>query len=267
MSLMDPQTNLKTSEPIQSHPAKKPLLTLIVATLLVASGLMVGYLIGRSASTKSEVVVIPTPTEAVVACTLDAKLCPDGSSVGRVGPNCEFAPCSNITNVPLNITWTSRLIDLYKIGLDLPEGWTIKEVNRRPEPTGPTDPKRGHDCAEYELTDEQKQGVLYIQPLCGYGDGGASEWPDNTVIIKEVNNLRAIIRFFDTNSSSYIYSIGYKPEAANVKGTTAHILSLNFDQSENSLVTFVSVKYVGPKNKETEYLTVTDKIVSSLQRQ
>ncbi len=30
-----------------------------------------------------------------VACTADAKLCPDGSAVGRVGPNCEFAPCPN----------------------------------------------------------------------------------------------------------------------------------------------------------------------------
>ncbi|TNE27547.1 MAG: hypothetical protein EP349_09065 [Alphaproteobacteria bacterium] len=28
-----------------------------------------------------------------VMCTMDAKLCPDGSSVGRTGPNCEFAPC------------------------------------------------------------------------------------------------------------------------------------------------------------------------------
>lgn len=28
-----------------------------------------------------------------VACTLDAKICPDGSAVGRTGPNCEFAPC------------------------------------------------------------------------------------------------------------------------------------------------------------------------------
>ncbi|SRR6266568_9221475 len=26
-------------------------------------------------------------------CAADAKLCPDGSYVGRVGPNCEFAPC------------------------------------------------------------------------------------------------------------------------------------------------------------------------------
>ena len=28
-----------------------------------------------------------------VACTLEAKMCPDGSYVGRQGPNCEFAPC------------------------------------------------------------------------------------------------------------------------------------------------------------------------------
>ena len=27
------------------------------------------------------------------ACTLEAKLCPDGSYVGRQPPNCEFAPC------------------------------------------------------------------------------------------------------------------------------------------------------------------------------
>lgn len=28
-----------------------------------------------------------------VACTMDAKICPDGSAVGRTVPNCEFAPC------------------------------------------------------------------------------------------------------------------------------------------------------------------------------
>ena len=28
-----------------------------------------------------------------VACTMEAKLCPDGSYVGRSGPNCEFAAC------------------------------------------------------------------------------------------------------------------------------------------------------------------------------
>lgn len=28
-----------------------------------------------------------------VACTMEAKECPDGTFVGRVPPTCEFAPC------------------------------------------------------------------------------------------------------------------------------------------------------------------------------
>ena len=37
-------------------------------------------------------------TTEPVACTMEAKLCPDGSAVGRVGPNCEFAKCPEATN-------------------------------------------------------------------------------------------------------------------------------------------------------------------------
>lgn len=39
---------------------------------------------------------LPTPKNkgAMMLCPMDAKLCPDGrSSVGRTGPNCEFAAC------------------------------------------------------------------------------------------------------------------------------------------------------------------------------
>lgn len=32
-------------------------------------------------------------TDTSYACTMEAKLCPDGSSVGRSGPDCAFAPC------------------------------------------------------------------------------------------------------------------------------------------------------------------------------
>ncbi len=31
-----------------------------------------------------------------VACTQEAKICPDGSAVGRTGPNCEFAECPTV---------------------------------------------------------------------------------------------------------------------------------------------------------------------------
>ncbi|MFV8755282.1 hypothetical protein ACNOYE_32430 [Nannocystaceae bacterium ST9] len=37
--------------------------------------------------------------EPPMACTEEAKVCPDGSAVGRGGPNCEFAPCPGETEV------------------------------------------------------------------------------------------------------------------------------------------------------------------------
>lgn len=41
----------------------------------------------------------PSPDEStsttVIACTAEAKQCPDGSYVGRSGPNCEFAECES----------------------------------------------------------------------------------------------------------------------------------------------------------------------------
>lgn len=43
-------------------------------------------------------ILTQTPAEApVVGCTLEAKVCPDGSSVGRTGPLCEFAECPRNT--------------------------------------------------------------------------------------------------------------------------------------------------------------------------
>jgi hypothetical protein len=40
-----------------------------------------------------------------IACTMDAKMCPDGSYVGRTAPKCEFAPCP--TSPPEPISGTS----------------------------------------------------------------------------------------------------------------------------------------------------------------
>jgi len=40
---------------------------------------------------------IRTATAPGQMCTADAMICPDGSGVGRTGPNCEFAPCPTVT--------------------------------------------------------------------------------------------------------------------------------------------------------------------------
>ena len=47
----------------------------------------------------SPLVVKPVSTSTSIkpkACTQEAKICPNGTSVGRTGPNCEFAACPNV---------------------------------------------------------------------------------------------------------------------------------------------------------------------------
>ena len=43
-----------------------------------------------------------------VACTMEAKICPDGTAVGRTGPNCEFTACPAATTTPLGATGVLR---------------------------------------------------------------------------------------------------------------------------------------------------------------
>lgn len=43
----------------------------------------------------------PDKEPDMVFCTMDAKQCPDGSYVGRSGPDCEFAACPDTTPVPV----------------------------------------------------------------------------------------------------------------------------------------------------------------------
>lgn len=65
-----------------------------------------------------------------IACTQEAKQCPDGSYVGRTGPHCEFAKCSEIksSNQPENIdtsTWKTYRNEQYGIEFSHPNDWTI----------------------------------------------------------------------------------------------------------------------------------------------
>ncbi|MFA6278666.1 MAG: hypothetical protein WCS97_00870 [Candidatus Paceibacterota bacterium] len=47
---------------------------------------------------------VSTTPDGGKACTMEAKLCPDGSYVGRTGPNCEFTPCPTESTSGVNGT-------------------------------------------------------------------------------------------------------------------------------------------------------------------
>lgn len=61
---------------------RKQTIALVVIALLAVAAAAFAY-----------VAVQKTQAPGPVYCTMEAKLCPDGSSVGRGGPKCEFAPC------------------------------------------------------------------------------------------------------------------------------------------------------------------------------
>lgn len=86
------------------------LLASLMVVFLVSVTAFVGYSLGtNTAPTKSispEAMtpapqvsgveeVLPPPDALSTACPMDVKLCPDGSSVGRSGPECTFEPCPN----------------------------------------------------------------------------------------------------------------------------------------------------------------------------
>lgn len=65
----------------------KWLLAFVIALALVSIGLIFYYQWPK--------VMDNEPT----ACTAEAKICPDGTAVGRTGPNCEFAECPRPNSV------------------------------------------------------------------------------------------------------------------------------------------------------------------------
>lgn len=76
---------------------------LVIAAIgILLLGVVLGMQLGRSTPrtpgslvTDDSEQIITDPTGESVACTLEARICPDGSSVGRVPPACEFAPCGS----------------------------------------------------------------------------------------------------------------------------------------------------------------------------
>lgn len=72
---------------------------IVVGLLLFLSGVACGYYLSLkdaqptiNPGPRAGQTIFP-PADEGVTCTMEAKECPDGSYVGRSGPNCEFEAC------------------------------------------------------------------------------------------------------------------------------------------------------------------------------
>lgn len=81
------------------------------------AGIVILFVVGIGSFLYRNTVERPGVTAALPACTMEAKICPNGVSVGRTGPSCAFAPCA-LPNVELPEAGMSFVI---------PEGYRTDE--------------------------------------------------------------------------------------------------------------------------------------------
>lgn len=98
----------------------------LVALVIILTG-AVAYLAGSqhlslASFFKPGASTSPTSSPPPGVCTMDAKLCDDGSAVGRSGPNCEFAPCPSVKTK--QTVKGGGILSFPKYELTLPSDWT-----------------------------------------------------------------------------------------------------------------------------------------------
>ena len=102
-----------------------------------------------------------------IACTLEAKVCPDGSSVGRTGLNCEFAECPEV--VEETVDWQTYKNKEYGFEVKYPNNWQIKELNN----------KQILFIDEEKTTKMGLSGILRIEILEDVNTKDIIEWLNN----------------------------------------------------------------------------------------
>ncbi len=128
------------TEPSPMQPAVAPrpsnvkiFLLIIVALLFLPFILVMAYVLVKplmsplDSEPTAENTSLPATEESPIMCTLDAKICPDGSSVGRTGPNCEFAPCPSDAASAISEDWIT--ISNLSYSFSYPPDFTIREVD------------------------------------------------------------------------------------------------------------------------------------------
>lgn len=102
-----------------------------------------------------------------VGCTMEAKICPDGSAVGRSGPKCEFAPCPDVAqNTAPKTSAPEFVAPLEKTG----ERVTKKPFGIFIDPaTSPIQPEKFqgyHTGTDFETFLEEAESDVHVRAIC-----------------------------------------------------------------------------------------------------
>lgn len=171
------------------HNSKNKALLLIVAFLLVAAGVV---------ALKWQYIIRPVIKD--VSCTLEAKLCPDGTAVGRTGPNCEFATCPVATEVAGTEGWKPS--PQSSISFKYPENLGTKYIDAFDWPPMARIVNEKFSCTEAGLetgragqtTKEAVNGNTYC--ITKESEGSAGSVYTQYAYAKEIPNNKTLILTF-----------------------------------------------------------------------
>lgn len=210
-----------------------------------------------------------------VACTQEAKQCPDGSSVGRVGPECDFTPCPTTQPTPTqesslpnynitkdeNIIWQKYQNPAFSYSLEYPSTWMIK-------------PQTGEGCSGGPIFMPQEGNIptwhKYVT-ICGPFDTTidnsadySNDSDENTKVIKKSE-------FLLNGNRIRIWRIKYtspRQEAVNENVQLERIVTSSSDKQGSYVEMWdigARISYNEPlSDKETEqFLNEFDQILST----
>jgi hypothetical protein len=143
--------------------------------------------------------VAPPPSQAVqqTACTEEARICPDGSSVSRMGPACAFSACPppNVERADVGVAFV------------LPQGYTATGDNTYGKPSLSGDPKHIIRVRSYTIPPgETLQTVLFRETVFQPADMRADSMSDfELVVIGGKTFYKTVIERFEAQVMSSYY--------------------------------------------------------------
>jgi len=128
----------------------KKTITIIILLLIIASGVVVW----------NYYVKLKSQPKGPAACTQEAKLCPDGSYVGRTGPDCEFAACPvmPLPNIQIPSDWLTFTDKSQEISFKYPATYGTKYLTAQNWPPTITISNEKFSCNETPMDQLGKGG-------------------------------------------------------------------------------------------------------------
>lgn len=221
-----------------------PILILVgIAVILAIAG--GAYYFGKSQTINPQSPVpqdSQNPSAIPQACTNEAMVCPDGSAVGRTGPNCEFAPCPSVApKIPDETTnWKTYTNDSPGISFKYPPNTNIDTERSKSFITGndgveltmvPPNTSSYEMQYIFNFTSEENKSNLNTKQVIDNYLSKLENSKDGPGMKETANKIRQTIKpYINNNISGLIGIYGWETEflfLVEVKGNKIYSFSIH----------------------------------------